>query len=227
MQDDDIGHARIGGHIFEEGSQRLDAARHLSNAASGAMGLALARAAARRGAQVHLVCGPTQLPMPAGLEPTQISRVRSCADMLAACQAQLPASSVLLMAAAPADFAPAVAQGGKQKKATAQTQLELVPTADILQTLQARTPNRLVLGFAAETEALEAHGWDKLRRKDLDLLVANPIDVADAGFASPTNRGLLLRRDGSSLPLPLMAKEALAERILDEVESVLRSRLRH
>jgi phosphopantothenoylcysteine decarboxylase/phosphopantothenate--cysteine ligase len=146
--------------------------------------------------------------------------------MLAACQQALPRSTLLMMAAAPADFAPAQPQAQKAKKSVhgACLQLQLQATPDILKTLRARTPSRLVLGFAAETDNLLAHAQQKVHDKDLDLLLVNRIGQPGAGFAADTNAGTLVCRQGSHTTLPSMSKAALAEAILDAVEVHLNRR---
>jgi phosphopantothenoylcysteine decarboxylase/phosphopantothenate--cysteine ligase len=210
--------------------ESFDPARFVSNASTGKMGFALAQAALRRGACVTLVAGPTQVPLPlgfaAGLGASCVVPVETCAQMLAACQEALPRSTLLMMAAAPADFAPAQPQAHKEKKSAygASLQLQLQITPDILKALRARTPSRLVVGFAAETDNLLAHAQQKVRDKDLDLLLVNRIGQPGAGFAADTNAGTLVCRQGTSTALPTMHKAALAEAILDAVELQLRGR---
>ncbi|HET6345834.1 MAG TPA: bifunctional phosphopantothenoylcysteine decarboxylase/phosphopantothenate--cysteine ligase CoaBC, partial [Myxococcota bacterium] len=152
--------------------ERLDPARFLSNPSTGKMGYAIAREARRRGAHVELISGPTALPAPPGVV---LTRILSTDELLAACLAKLGPASALVMAAAPADFRPAAPLAHKQKKEGAPLTLALERTPDVLTTLKARQGRRVVVGFAAETEDLLAHGEDKLRRKDCDLLVANRI----------------------------------------------------
>jgi phosphopantothenoylcysteine decarboxylase/phosphopantothenate--cysteine ligase len=210
--------------------ESFDPARFVSNASTGKMGFALAQAALRRGACVTLVAGPTQVPTPegfaAGLGASTMVPVETCTQMLAACQQALPRSTLLMMAAAPADFAPAQPQAQKAKKSVqgACLQLQLQATPDILKTLRARTPSRLVLGFAAETDNLLAHAQQKVHDKDLDLLLVNRIGQPGAGFAADTNAGTLVCRQGSHTTLPSMSKAALAEAILDAVEVHLNRR---
>lgn len=194
--------------------EALDPARFLSNPSTGKMGFALAQRALWRGAQVHLIAGPTQLVPPAGVTHTAVT---STDDLLAACQAALAPCTVLLMAAAPADFKPAHTHPHKVKKAADVPPLELVRTPDVLGTLKARTPQRRVVGFAAETQNILQYGAAKLRAKDLDMLVANDIGRRDAGFGTDTNAGWLLFRNGPPQELPLMDKGAMADAILDAV----------
>ena len=205
--------------------EALDPARYLSNASTGKMGYALAEAALARGAEVHLISGPTALHAPDGVRCT---RVTSCADLLTACEANISWASVLLMAAAPADFRPAQTAAHKVKKQDALSDPELtcplVATPDILLRLNARARGCFAVGFAAETQDVLAYGEDKLAHKNLDLLIANDVGQTDTGFASDTNAGWLVRRDAPALALPLQSKRDLADVILQHVSAGLRAR---
>ena len=203
--------------------EAFDPARYISNPSTGKMGYALARAAQARGARVHLIAGPTALPNPAGMECT---RVTSTQDMLEACSAALPPATLLLMAAAPADYRPVAYSPDKLKKRAGGDKLNLAleSTPDILATLMPRTVNRLVVGFAAETGDVVQHGQEKLQRKNLDMLLANQVGTATTGFGSDTNAGWLLRPDTEPLTLPLMSKAALAHVLLDHVVAERRRR---
>jgi phosphopantothenoylcysteine decarboxylase/phosphopantothenate--cysteine ligase len=201
--------------------ERLDPARFLSNPSTGKMGYAIAREARRRGAHVELISGPTALPAPPGVA---LTRITSTDELLAACQAKLDGSSALVMAAAPADFRPMAPLAHKQKKEGAPLTLALERTPDVLVTLQARQGRRVVVGFAAETEDLLAHGEAKLRRKDCDLLVANRIDAPDTGFGADTNGGYLLFRDRPPRELPVAPKGVIATTVVSEVAALLQQR---
>ena len=206
--------------------EAFDPARYISNPSTGKMGFALARAAWARGAaHVHLIAGPTALQAPSG-QGMQTTRVTSTQDMLEACQAALPPSTLLLMAAAPADYRPLGYSPDKLKKQAsgAALTLALESTPDILTTLKPRTAQRMVVGFAAETGQVVQHGQDKLQRKNLDMLLANQVGSAGTGFASDTNAGWLLRPDTEPLTLPLMSKAALAHVLLDYVVAERRRR---
>lgn len=193
----------------------LDPARFLSNASSGKMGYAVARVARRRGARVTLVSGPTTLTPPPGVT---IVPATSTEAMLQACQQHVSGADVWVMAAAPADFAPAAYSSTKHKKsddAPAPT-VPLRRTPDILKTVNARSQGVVVVGFAAESHDLVANAQTKLQAKNLDLVVANDITRDDSGFGTDTNAVTLVSRDEVT-ELALMSKEALASEILDRV----------
>jgi len=192
----------------------IDPVRFLSNRSSGKMGYRLAEVARDRGATVVLVSGPTALAVPAGLE---FVPVRSAAEMAEAVFARAEAAHVVVMAAAVADYRPASVAPEKLKKGGSGRTLELVRTVDILQTLGARKGTCLLVGFAAETEDVLAHARRKLAEKNLDLIVANDVALAGAGFAGETNVAVLVDAGGGEQGLPLMDKRDLAERIWDRV----------
>jgi phosphopantothenoylcysteine decarboxylase/phosphopantothenate--cysteine ligase len=200
----------------------VDPVRFLSNHSSGKMGVALAAAAWRRGADVHLVAGTMTVLAPTG--PT-VESVETTEEMARAVERALPTADVLVMAAAPADFRPATAATQKIKKSVAPEPIALVPTRDILRsTRDARGAKMVVVGFALETEDPIGHGRGKLVSKDLDLIVVNDATEMGAGFAVDTNRVTLLRRDGTDEQLPLMSKQEVADEILDRVETLLNGR---
>jgi len=202
--------------------ESFDPARFVSNASSGKMGYALARAARRRGAQVRLVSGPTLLAPPSGVE---VVRVKTTEEMLAACRDHFESFAALLMAAAPADYRPVAYSAEKLKKTPGGGDLlvALEQTPDILLTLKARAKGLVCVGFAAESNELLNNARAKLESKDLDLIVANDITRPDAGFEVDTNAVVLLDRDGAA-PLPLMGKEAVADAVLDRVVALLAAR---
>jgi phosphopantothenoylcysteine decarboxylase/phosphopantothenate--cysteine ligase len=199
----------------------LDPVRFLSNPSSGKMGYAVARAARRRGAEVHLVTGPTSLPVPSGVT---VTRVTTTAELAAACEQVFPQASVLIMAAAPADFRPVTAQATKTPKPKARFDLALEPTVDVLRTLAPSRGGRVVVGFAAETDDVAAKAQAKLVAKDLDLIVANDVSRPDAGFGVDTNVVTLIDRDGVATALPPLSKDAVADQILDRVVALLAAR---
>jgi len=192
----------------------IDPVRFVSNRSSGRMGHRVAEAARDRGARVVLVSGPTALPPPAGVD---VVPVRSAADMLRAVEERFAAATVVVAAAAVADYRPATVAAQKLRKGAGPVTMELVRTADVLGSLGARKEGRVLVGFAAETEDLESRAGAKLEAKNLDLIVANDVSAPGAGFDGETNAALLLRRDGSRVEVPLLSKRELAERILDEV----------
>jgi phosphopantothenoylcysteine decarboxylase / phosphopantothenate---cysteine ligase len=200
----------------------IDPVRFISNHSSGKMGVAVAAAAWRRGAQVDLVSGPVNVAAPTGVT---IHDVSSTEDMAAAVARLLPESDVLVMAAAPADFRPAAVAASKIKKTRMPAPLSLEPTPDILSsTTTSRRPGSVIVGFALETDDVVANGRKKLVSKELDLIVVNDATEAGAGFGVDTNRVTLLLRDGGEEHLPLMPKTAVADAILDRVETLIRGR---
>ena len=200
----------------------VDSVRYLSNRSSGKMGYALAEASHRRGARVVLVSGPTHLRPPAGVA---VERVRSAAEMAQAVLGHLAEVTVVLMAAAVADFRPAEVRRGKIKKRPGAPTLKLVPTTDILgEVARRRRPEQLVVGFAAEAERLLENAAQKLRKKRLDLIVANDITQEGAGFDVDTNIVTLLFPDGRQKPLEKMSKVEVARHILDEVVELRKGR---
>jgi len=190
----------------------IDPVRFISNRSSGKMGYALAEAARIRGAQVTLVSGPTALPVPAGVE---IVEVRTAEEMTKAMCNRLPWSTVVVMAAAVADYRPAEASVHKLKKQGQGDQvLRLEPTRDILAMLSSQRANQLLIGFAAETQDLIAHATQKLSAKGLDMIVANDVTREGAGFGSDQNAVTVIDRHGRTTEFPLMAKRQLADHIL-------------
>lgn len=195
--------------------EAIDPVRFLSNRSSGKMGYALASAARERGAQVVLVSGPTALPAPAGVERVS---VRTAEEMSKALALRFGWATVLIMAAAVADFRPARVATDKLKKGKAiPAVLEVEPTEDILEGLAARRTSQVLVGFAAETRNLLAHAQEKLRRKGLDLVVANDVSVEGAGFGSELNAAVVVGHTGVMAELPLMPKREMADRILDAI----------
>jgi len=202
--------------------EAIDPVRFISNHSSGRMGVAVAAAAWRRGANVDLVAGPLAIATPAGVA---VHSVESTGEMAAAIEELLPLSDVLVMSAAPADFRPAQVANSKIKKASAPESIALAPTADILlATRHARRAGAVVVGFALETNDAVENGRTKLASKDLDLIVVNDATEQGAGFGVDTNRVTLLSRDGTEERLPLMAKTEVADAILDRVERLIDGR---
>ncbi|MGC1311543.1 MAG: phosphopantothenoylcysteine decarboxylase, partial [Candidatus Acidiferrum sp.] len=186
------------------------------------MGYAVAEAAARRGAKVFLVSGPVNLETPAGVE--RIS-VRSAEEMRRAVASHLAESSVAIFAAAVADYRPAETNAEKIKRNKEPLTIHLEPTPDILAEAARSKGDRLIVGFAAETDHVAENARKKLAAKNADLIVANDVTAEGAGFDHDTNVVTLFSRDGRDLPLPKLSKSEVAQRILDEVLR-LRSALR-
>jgi phosphopantothenoylcysteine decarboxylase/phosphopantothenate--cysteine ligase len=200
----------------------VDPVRFLSNHSSGKMGVAIAAAAWRRGADVTLIAGAMSAPPPAGV-PTQV--VDTTQDMADAVGSALAKADVLVMAAAPADFQAATVARSKIKKSSKVSSLELKPTTDILaSTIGKRKKGSIIVGFALETDDPVAHGREKLGAKSLDLLVVNDATEPGAGFGVDTNRVTILSKRGAEEALPLMSKDDVADAILDRVEAELNGR---
>ena len=193
----------------------IDKVRFVSNYSSGKMGFALAKIARARGAKVILITGPTCLPAPKGV--TTIS-IESAEEMKKAVFECFPEADIIISAAAVADFRPKEVFAGKIKKEKNKNPLiELERTPDILYELGKKKGNKILVGFAAETENMAAHALKKLKEKRLDLIVANDISVKEAGFGSDKNRARLINSKGTIRELPLMLKIDMAEKILDEI----------
>jgi phosphopantothenoylcysteine decarboxylase/phosphopantothenate--cysteine ligase len=204
--------------------EAIDPVRFLGNRGSGKMGFAIAAEAAARGARVFLVTGPTHLAAPAGV--AAVERVVGAAEMLAALRARLPASDVLLMAAAVADWRPAQAAGAKMKRGAPALHLDLVPTPDILQELRAEKGQRLFVGFALETGDPEIEARAKLERKGLDLVVANRVGPG-TGPEADTNQVWIFDAHGLVLETPLLDKDRIASAVLAAVETKLMEKEAH
>jgi phosphopantothenoylcysteine decarboxylase/phosphopantothenate--cysteine ligase len=192
----------------------LDPVRYLTNRSSGKMGYAVAGAAARRGAKVILVSGPVHLETPAGVERIA---VRSAEQMRGAVAERLARSTIAIFAAAVADYRPAELQTEKMKRNGAPLTLRLEPTPDILAEAAQTKGDRLIVGFAAETDHVADNARKKLAAKNADLIVANNVTAEGAGFDYDTNIVTLFSRDGRDLALPKLTKSDVAQRILDEV----------
>lgn len=192
----------------------LDAVRYLSNRSSGKMGYALAAGALERGARVILVSGPVRLEPPQGAE---VIRVRTAVEMRAAVMEHLEESSIIVKAAAVADYHRVDAPHHKVKKTAARMSLELDPTPDILAELGRVKADRLLIGFAAETENLVEEARRKLESKNCDMVVANLVSAEGEGFESDENEVVLVLRTGEAIPVKRAPKTAIAHRIFDEM----------
>jgi len=201
--------------------EAIDPVRYLTNHSSGKMGYAVAREAARRGAEVTLVTGPTALKAPLGMH---VVRVESALEMRQAVLERLEETDVIIKAAAVADYRPAQRFEQKVKKTHSTLAVELEKNPDILAELGALKGERVLVGFAAETEDLVANAQKKLTAKSLDMVVANDVSAPGAGFNVDTNIVKLLHRDGQVEELPLMSKDEVARAILDRVEGAYRKR---
>ena len=194
--------------------EALDPVRYLTNRASGRMGYAIARAAARRGAEVTLVSGPTALPRPGYME---IVDVESAQEMFEAVTSRAPDMDIIIKAAAVADYRPADVAEDKIKKKDGDLSIPLERTRDILGTLgQRKREGQFLCGFSMETRDLIENSRKKLTKKNLDMVAANNVKVEGAGFGVETNVLTLITAEGEK-ELPLMSKDAAADALLDAI----------
>jgi phosphopantothenoylcysteine decarboxylase/phosphopantothenate--cysteine ligase len=195
--------------------ESLDPVRYLTNHSSGRMGYAIAREAMLRGAQVTLISGPVSLdPVPF----VELRPVTTAAEMLAAIQDTLPETEILIKAAAVADYRPANVAEDKMKKKDGEMSIPLARTSDILGWVaENRHPGLFVCGFSMETRDMLENSQAKLERKKLDMIVANNLKVAGAGFGVDTNVVTVITADGAE-ELPLMGKDEVAHRLLDVIQ---------
>lgn len=198
--------------------ERIDPVRYISNFSTGRMGVALAEEAARRGADVELVLGPTEV-RPSKDSGVLTVDVESAREMLDACLEAFPTADIAIMAAAVADYTVANPAARKIKREhTEVPTLELVKNPDIAATLGARKrQDQLLVGFALETDHAIENGREKLRRKNLDMVVVNSLEDAGAGFGTDTNRITIVFTDGSTRSFPLKSKADVAADILDSL----------
>jgi phosphopantothenoylcysteine decarboxylase/phosphopantothenate--cysteine ligase len=203
----------------------IDPVRFLTNRSSGKMGYALAEAASRRGARVVLVSGPTDLKIPDGVDWVP---VRATEEMRRAVLDRARDANIVIMAAAVADYRPAAAQDKKMKRGDGGIALEFEPTPDILaelgQAAQNEKSRRVLVGFAAETDRVAENARGKLARKGADMIVANDVTQEGAGFDTDTNIVTMYLRDGREIALPKMSKFDVANRILDQILELQKTR---
>ncbi len=200
--------------------ESMDPVRFITNRSSGKMGYALAKIARRRGAEVILISGPTSLSLPR--RDIQHIPVGTAEEMRNAVFAHLEGSSVVIKAAAVSDYRPKVISEKKIKKGDSEYTLALERTKDILEELGKKKENRILVGFAAETEDLVVYAKKKLQEKNLDLIVANDVTQPGAGFGFDTNQVKILYPSGQVKDLPLATKEEISGMILDHVVELLK-----
>ena len=194
--------------------ESIDPVRFISNRSSGKMGYAIAEAAATRGAQVTLVSGPVSLHAP---KYVSLVPVRSAQEMYEAVMAAAPKADIVIKAAAVADYRPAVVADNKLNKKDGELSIPLERTKDILAALgESKRPGQFLCGFSMETENMLENSRKKLEKKHLDLIAANNVKVAGAGFAVDTNVLTLIAPDELK-ELPLLSKDAAADALLDEI----------
>jgi len=191
----------------------IDPVRYISNRSSGKMGYALAQAALDRGAAVTLVSGPVNLEAPKGAE---VVRIKTAEQMRDAVFAHLEPATIIIKCAAVADYRPAVEATQKVKKTGKTVTLELEPTPDILAELGQKRGDRILVGFAAETENLQEYARRKIEAKNCDMIVANLVG-GETGFESDSNEVSLALRNGDYIALPKASKRAVADSILDHI----------
>lgn len=194
--------------------EKVDPVRYFSNHSSGKMGFALANAAADLGAEVTLVSGPTELPALTGV--TEID-VTTAQEMYTEVMNHFSDSDIVIKAAAVSDYRPKYTSEQKQKKQPDNWFLDMVRTNDILATLGEQKDGQLLVGFAAESENIVANAKEKLKKKNLDMVVANAIVGEESGFRGDTNKVTIVKGDGGQRSLSSMTKSQIAAVILDEI----------
>jgi phosphopantothenoylcysteine decarboxylase/phosphopantothenate--cysteine ligase len=210
----------VGQHVLVTAGptcEDLDPVRFLTNRSSGKMGYALAEAALARGADVTLISGPTNLTPPSA---ARFISVRSAEDMYEAVTRHLNEATIVMKAAAVADFRPRERQASKIKKSNHGLVLDLEPTQDILTEISRRKLHQIVVGFAAETDKPVEYGREKLQRKSLDMIVINDVTAKGAGFDVDTNHVTIIDREHHVVALPLMSKREVADRIFDHLVEI-------
>ena len=200
----------------------IDPVRFIGNRSSGKMGLALARAAARRGAEVDLILGPTKID--ATVEGVNTIRVQTAEEMFAEAMERFPQTDIAILAAAVSDYRPKDAAQQKIKKKSDVLQLELVKNPDIAANLGVKKQkNQLLIGFALETNNEEQNAKAKLEKKNFDFIVLNSLQDAGAGFNYDTNKISILHKSNKIKKFELKSKEKVAEDIVDEIVDLLKS----
>lgn len=198
--------------------EAIDPVRFITNHSSGKMGYAIAKIAAARGAQVTLISGPVSLNPPQNAKTIKITNAK---EMLEAVKENFPDSDIVIKSAAVADFRPKNISAEKIKKTGEEISIELERTDDILAFLgKNKKPGQILCGFSMETQSLIENSKKKLSAKNLDLIIANNLKTPGAGFQADTNQATIISKDFQK-ELPLMQKEELASRILDEIKSFL------
>ena len=193
--------------------EKIDIIRFISNCSTGKMGYALAAVAAEKNVEVVLISGPVSLAVP---DNVRLIKVESAAEMAKAVCLEAPDADLIIMSAAVADFKPKQVCDHKIKKTSGNLTIELEATEDILLTLGKNKPEGQVLvGFAAESENLLNNAQDKMKRKNLDWIIANDISKKDRGFASDSNAVTMLSKDGKQIEIPMDSKKHIARQIMN------------
>ncbi|MFU0800814.1 MAG: Phosphopantothenoylcysteine decarboxylase / phosphopantothenate---cysteine ligase [Xylanivirga thermophila] len=192
----------------------IDPVRFVSNPSSGRMGYAIADACRKRGAEVHLITGPTNIKAPFGVH---VYRVETAYEMYDAVMSLFDQCQIVFKTAAVGDYRPDMVSSQKIKKDADDLVIRFVKNPDILKELGRRKKNQILVGFAAETENIEAYANKKLKEKNLDFIFVNDVSKTGAGFAGDTNGGILLCADGDRLEMSITKKEIIAQHILDVI----------
>ncbi|WP_268877397.1 bifunctional phosphopantothenoylcysteine decarboxylase/phosphopantothenate--cysteine ligase CoaBC [Alteribacter lacisalsi] len=201
--------------------ETIDPVRFFSNRSSGKMGYAIAGEAAKRGAEVTLISGPTVLPDPPGAE---VIRVDSAEEMYHEVLSRYHRADLVVKSAAVADYRPAETFQHKVKKTDGTMNIEMERTTDILKTLGEQKEHQILVGFAAESENVAGYARGKLDKKNLDMVVANSIVEAGSGFQTDTNKVTLIGSNGMEKELPLLTKQEVAQAVLDEAARILKEK---
>jgi phosphopantothenoylcysteine decarboxylase / phosphopantothenate---cysteine ligase len=194
--------------------EKIDPVRFITNHSTGKMGYSLAEAAKKEGARVVLVSGPVNLTPPPGVD---LVKVESAEEMYHAVMEHFGSSHIVIKTAAVADYRPKVSFEHKMKKQPGDKVIELERTKDILLELGIKKENRILVGFAAETENVDEYATKKLNAKNADMIVANNVKSEGAGFGTDTNIVTIFKRDGTKIDLPLMSKTEVAQKIIEEI----------
>lgn len=205
--------------------EKIDPVRYITNHSTGKMGYAIAAAAKEEGAEVTLISGPVNIQVPAGVTFVQ---VESAEEMYHAVVAAYPQVDVVIKTAAVADYRPKAISAHKLKKQPGENVriIELERTTDILDQLGQKKHQQILVGFAAETEHVEAYAKKKLESKNLDMIVANNVATTGAGFGTDTNIVTIYKQNGMERELPLMEKSEVAHVIIEEVSQLLKDKVR-
>lgn len=193
--------------------EKIDPVRFISNHSTGKMGYSIANQAIKLGAEVILISGPTHLIPPKGVH---LIKVESAEEMFNSVMQYSSEADIIIKTAAVSDYKPVEVHDQKVKKQSGPEIIEFTRTKDILMELGKRKSKQILIGFAAETQNIEEYAQQKLLKKNADMIVANNVNSSDSGFGTDTNRVTMYKRDGSFIELPLMSKEEVAKKILEQ-----------
>ncbi|MDR0137312.1 bifunctional phosphopantothenoylcysteine decarboxylase/phosphopantothenate--cysteine ligase CoaBC [Metabacillus idriensis] len=194
--------------------EKVDPVRYFTNHSSGKMGYAIAEAAYQMGAEVTLISGPVSIVPPSGVT---VVKVESAEEMHHEVLKRFSEMDIVIKSAAVADYRPRIVSDQKMKKQDGSLTIEMERTKDILKDLGERKENQILVGFAAETENVEEYALRKLQKKNLDMIVANNVTLAGAGFGTDTNIVTMYKKSGEKIELPVLSKQEVAKQILGEI----------